>query len=63
MLKEEVEVFPVSDKLLIWLFQLIIKKYSSLNTYKIKADRQLKKGKGGILKRSSGNRKDTNKRL
>lgn len=52
MLKEEVEVFPVSDKLLIWLFQLIIKKYRSLNTYNIKADRQIKKGTAGILKRS-----------
>ena len=43
MLKEEVEVSPVSDKLLIWLFQLIIKKYRSLNTYNIKADGQIKK--------------------
>lgn len=50
MLKEEVEVFPVSDKLLIWLFHLIIKKYRSLNTYNIKADGQIKKER--ILKSS-----------
>ena len=50
MLKEEVEVFPVSDKLLIWLFHLIIKKHRSLNTYNIKADGQIKKER--ILKSS-----------